>query len=82
MTADILRKGLFTDRAIREALDRQMGKTNPAISKRELSILASKLRKEFGISNGAANGSSSLNGSMSDTNLKDLLYQPSRCACA
>ncbi len=83
VTAEILQRGVFTDRAIRSALDNQM-RNHQGITKKELAVLASKLRKEFGVSrattggnnNGGSNGSSSLNGSLSETNLKDLLYRP------
>ncbi len=68
VTDDILKRGVFTDRALREALERQM-KSHDGITTKDVGILTAKLKKELGISSGLQ----SLSASMSEANLKDLL---------
>lgn len=78
VTGDILKRGVFTDRAVREVLESHVSQySSSSISKKEVEVLMGKLRRELGLKNGSS-GVMALNGSLSDGNLRDMLYSTRR----
>jgi len=80
VTTEILRRNVYTDRALKDVLDEQLARGGAAgnVSGRELAVLSAKLRREFGIQPVASLGRTSLSGSLSETNLTDMLRQPNK----
>ncbi len=87
VTGEILKRGVFTDRTVRDVIEHQVTKWNnsgggTAMTKKEVDMLLSKLKKELGLSKSTPSAGTSTAGSLaasySDTNLHDVLYNVRR----